>query len=268
MCGIGGLQTTKPRFGMNEALISVNLMESLTRRGTDAWGYYTPQIGIYKQPGDFKTAPERNDLAQKLVEYGTTQFLCHTRKSTKGNPQKNQNNHPFELGPFVFAHNGVIYEADEFKNPTDIETDSYWLLWWINEEYKNGGSVADAISAGVEHVKGIYACWLYNKEDKFTYLFRMNNPIVETQIYKEHDMFLFGSDVESIVDALGRYPKKEKVYRLKTNVIYRAKDAHIWEVGKFASPRLDWRHWNNFMNISGQGDLMKYHLTQTKAFSQ
>jgi len=241
MCGIGGIMTSKSSFDSEQAEACVRLMDSLTRRGKDAWGYFDGR-DVYKRPGDFSTSEEKMTLAQTLLNSGTNMFLCHTRKATQGDPANNENNHPFTLNPFIFAHNGLIKEADGFEEDSGIETDSYWLLYWIHQEFKKSKKVIEAIDRGVDHIDGIYACWMYNALDGFTYLFRIGNPIMEIQCAttEDQDLFVFGSDGDSIADALGRkflkqsgWDKKITVKALVPGIVYKAKDGGIWKAGQF-----------------------------------
>ncbi|GAJ08789.1 unnamed protein product, partial [marine sediment metagenome] len=146
MCGIGGVSTSYP-FTEKEAIICKRLLESLQRRGRDAWGYFDG-YQVHKEPGVFDESVKYETLVDDLLGTGTNVFMCHTRYATQGDPEVNKNNHPFELGDFVFAHNGVLYYTNEFENEWTIETDSFWMLYWIQKEYERLGNVIEAIRAG------------------------------------------------------------------------------------------------------------------------
>lgn len=263
MCGIGGVSTSYP-FTKKEATICWRLLDSLQRRGRDAYGYFDG-LTVHKEPGAFDESVKYETLVNDLLGTGTNVFLCHTRLATKGDPEENKNNHPFELGDFVFAHNGVLYHTDDFENVWDIETDSFWMLYWIWKEYERLGDVVEAIRAGVSHVRGIYACWLHKRAEGTTYLFRIKNPIMETQYWRRKDMVVFGSDFLSIVDAFG-IPELAKRFRfftpdvkpLRPRTIYKLRQGVLEEDGTFEPRRpevrdlmdFDWR----------QGHLMRYHM--------
>lgn len=240
----------------------VNLLESLTRRGTDAWGYYDGEQ-VYKEPGDFRESNKINTLARELHQTGTNIFLCHTRRSTQGNPEVNKNNHPFTLDPFVFAHNGVLFRTEDFENKWTIQTDSFWMLYWIRREYQRHHDVPTAIDEGVDHVEGSYACWLYHKPTETCYLYRIQNPITETSFYKKRNLVVFGSDRISLADALGISPLRRKLgwtpeFRMiPPATIYLVKDGEIWRDGRFTPGLFSRRQYDRFMQL--QGDLIKYH---------
>jgi len=240
-CGIGGVSTRRP-FTEREAEMCWRLLDSLQRRGVDAWGYFDGRR-IHKEPGPFYMSPKYETLVGDLLRAKTNIFLCHTRYATQGDPRENKNNHPFELDPFVFAHNGVLSYSDEFENVWEIETDSFWMLYWIWYEYKRLGNTIEAIREGVKHVSGTYACWLYNRREEATYLYRIKNPLMETHFWRGRDIIVFGSDWLSIVDALGvpgwmrRFGfLMPEVRVLKPRTIHILKDGVLEEDGRF-TPR-------------------------------
>jgi len=258
MCGIGGLSTAGP-FTRRQAEMCIRLLASLTRRGTDAWGYFDGTT-VYKEPGDFKESEKYETLADELYAAGTDIFLCHTRRATRGDPRVNKNNHPFRLDPFILAHNGVLFATEDFENKWGIETDSFWMLYWIWEEYQRLGDVPEAIDEGVDHVMGVYACWLHDMDSRTTYLFRMENPIVETVAHVETGMAMFGSDVQSLLDGLGwrglPWRKKPRFARLRPAMIYRMEAGEIRRVKFFTPGLLSPLQLARFTEL--QGDLARY----------
>jgi len=262
-CGIGGVSTRRP-FTEREVEMCYRLLWSLQRRGLDAWGYYDGRR-VHKEPGPFYESPKSETLVADLLEAETNLFLCHTRMATKGDPEVNKNNHPFELDPFVFAHNGVLYYSDPFENVWEIETDSFWMLYWIWHEYGLVGETPEAIRRGVTHVSGTYACWLHNMDEEATYLYRIKNPLMETHYWRGRDVVVFGSDWLSIVDALGipEWRRRLKLWLpevriLKPRVIYIVRDGVLEEDGTFKPMRLRPRDLGDFW--LRQGHLMRYHL--------
>jgi len=220
---------------------------------------------LYKEPGPFYESLKCDTLVDELVEAKTNIFLCHTRLATRGDPKDNKNNHPFQLGDFIFAHNGVLYYTDPFENPTDIETDSFWLLYWIWWEYQRVGLVPEAITRGLSHVSGTYACWLHDRVGRETYLFRIKNPLMETHYWRGRDIVVFGSDWLSIVDAFG-VPKLVRRFKffvpevkiLKSRTIYILRDGELEVDGEFTPNRVAPRDlWDFYMR---QGHLLRYHL--------
>jgi len=255
-CGIGGISSFRP-LTEKDMTEGHHLLASLTRRGEDSWGYFDGQ-SVFKEPGSFLDSEKYDTLIDDVLRTGTNLFLCHTRYATRGDPEENQNNHPFELGPFVFAHNGMFFKADPFRNPTDIETDSFWLLWWINEEYKEYGRTPIAIQKGLEHVLGNYACWLHNRDEGKTYLFRNAERLVGTYFVPEEGRVIFGSDWLSLADAFGlpgglrtKEWVGDKFIPAKPYAIYEVDEGEISQVSGIRPPpplvpRERWRFWWKF----------------------
>ena len=104
--------------------------ESVRLRGTDATGIaynFNDRLRIYKRP-----IPARKMKIH--IPNGVNTIMGHTRMTTQGNAQFNQNNHPFlghvDGGTFALAHNGVLWNDKELRvmenlPQTSVETDSY-----------------------------------------------------------------------------------------------------------------------------------------------
>lgn len=218
ICGIGGITSANP-FSFEKGLMAVRLIESLHRRGEDAFGYFYKTedggITIHKEPGTIWQSPKLHSLAETLQDERAVEFWCHTRLATQGNSSKNVNNHPFEFKNFIMAHNGVFYRTDEFDNPTNIETDSFWALYWLAQEYsEHKPDMCETTDDGMEHVMGAFAIWLYNKEDETTYLFRMNAKPTKVAVAQEKDALILSSDMQGLNDAFGE-ERRDIFFRLK-----------------------------------------------------
>jgi len=263
VCGIGGVSTRRP-FQREEAVIAHRLLESLTRRGTDAWGYFDGER-VHKEPGSFTDSAKYATLVDDLTRARTNLFLCHTRLATKGDPSVNKNNHPFSLDTLTLAHNGILYRTDPFENKWTIETDSFWMLYWIDQEYKRWHAMPQAIDEGVDHVSGSYAIWTHNRDDRTTYLFRMYHRLVETYFAQDRDIVVFGSDWLSLLDALKvggvrRHFKilQPSIHPLPPGVIWTIKDGEIERDGKFRPQKMTLTDEADFDRRYGH--LYRYHV--------
>ena len=104
--------------------------ESARCAGTDATGIaynFNNRLRIYKRP-----LPARKMKIH--IPHGVNVVMGHTRMTTQGNAQFNQNNHPFlghvDGNSFALAHNGVLWNDKELRMEetlplTSVETDSY-----------------------------------------------------------------------------------------------------------------------------------------------
>lgn len=260
-CGIGGVSTAKP-FTEEEADICHRLLTSLTRRGEDAWGYFDG-TRVYKEPGSFLDSDKFYTLQDDLLEAKTNLFLCHTRLATKGDPAKNKNNHPFELDPLVFAHNGMLFYSDPYENIWTIETDSFDMLYWIHEQYERLKDTIEAIDQGLDHVVSAYACWLFNYVEEVTYLFRMAHKFCSTVYLQEKKMAIFGSDHRSIMDALELKgwlkPLQRRIQVTFPDIIYEFKNGRIRGIALYTPVYLPWAYAREFERVYGPV-VGKYHM--------
>lgn len=236
-CGIGGIVSKDP-IDREIATAARNLLERLTRRGTDSYGWYNGH-SIYKRPGDFKTSKDRSAFPDIIMDGPTTsKLLLHTRATTNGAPEINKNNHPFRLDNLILAHNGRFYTWDDFENPWGIETDSFAYLYWIWKEYiERNISLPEAINDGLNHVRGQYAIWLHDEKNDHTYLFRNISQAFTLFYWNIRDLLVFASErsmVKNTLKELGYKPRF--VNRINPGIIYRIRGTNIDIVKRF-SPR-------------------------------
>ena len=81
----------------------------IERRGPHAWGMSwidsVGRIHSYKAPGSIL---EGLDIIDKLGDFDPSGVIMHTRYSTHGSPEFNENNHPHPSDGGWFVHNGQI----------------------------------------------------------------------------------------------------------------------------------------------------------------
>ena len=116
-------------------------------RGTDATGIaynFNDRLRIYKRP-----LPARKMKIH--IPHGVNVVMGHTRMTTQGNAQFNQNNHPFlghvDGSSFALAHNGVLWNDKELRMEenlpmTSVETDSYVAVQLLRDNTKPSTSTA------------------------------------------------------------------------------------------------------------------------------
>ena len=116
MCSLFGLIDFKECLSTHTKNKILNtLARECQVRGTDATGIaynFNDRLRIYKRP-----LPARKMKIH--IPHGVNVVMGHTRMTTQGNAQFNQNNHPF-LGrvggnSFALAHNGVLWNDKELR---------------------------------------------------------------------------------------------------------------------------------------------------------
>tara|TARA_B100001750_G_scaffold247523_1_gene273594 strand:+ start:3328 stop:4281 length:954 start_codon:yes stop_codon:yes gene_type:complete len=132
MCGIGGIYRASETPLPVQATLS--LWKALEGRGTDASGFALHWLNsdkpvIVKQPG--ATGLLQNRLSQFMGDGTTTHYvLLHTRFTTQGSTENNDNNHPVVRDGIVVTHNGVlsndreVFEALGVSPTADVDTEA------------------------------------------------------------------------------------------------------------------------------------------------
>ena len=212
MCGIFG----SFNFGEYRSLYNEN-----KKRGTFSCGnLYTATNGsIYLQ----KSEGIVNLTTHKKHEDKYDLFLGHTQAPTSVERSFSPlTSHPFEYGAWVVAHNGVLENYKELIGlhfpDHNNNVDSSVIPRLIH--YMYGGEEVYAISEACGSLKGTYACWIYNKDSKNTYLVRSGST-------------LFGNKATgsfSSAKAVGKCTKP-----LDEGFIYHVSKEGLTEVGGFSS---------------------------------
>lgn len=125
MCGIAGIR----RFGdepitMGEIRI---LATALQHRGLQATGVCFAKgedIQVYKSDDPawtFVKSVAFENFVKEQLEKEPEVVLIHDRAATKGDPRKNENNHPVYAGITAVTHNGVIGNDDELFRDMKLE---------------------------------------------------------------------------------------------------------------------------------------------------
>ena len=104
------------------------------------------------------------------------------KSSNKGMISKNYNNHPFKIDDLLLVHNGTLWNykrlKKKYKIDTQIETDSYVILFLINhflnksEKEKRLDKIIDAIKQTTKKLDGNYSVMLYDKLSRNMLYFR------------------------------------------------------------------------------------------------
>lgn len=95
---------------------------------------------------------------------------------------RNYNNHPFKIDDLLLVHNGTLWNykklIKKYKINTEIETDSYVILYLINHFLNKSkqthrlDKMVDAIKQATKELDGNYSVMLYDKLSKNILYFR------------------------------------------------------------------------------------------------
>ena len=233
-----------------KGIVSNKLLKKLTQmlanaaeeRGTDASGIAYVKNGkvtIYKRPKP----------AHKLrfnTPSGTRAVMGHTRMTTQGNAQFNQNNHPFlghvDGNSFALAHNGVLWNDKELRTEenlpmTSVETDSYVAVQLLEQQKTLD---FDSLKSMAEKVEGSFVFTVLDKDNSIWFVVG-DNPLC----VMFYDGFLIYASTQEILC------KTLKKLRLKAPIdILEPQEGEIMKINRNGrittetfTPHTTYEHW-------------------------
>jgi glutamine amidotransferase len=122
MCRLFGCRTAAPGGVAHELLHGANALRVQSREHPDGWGlgWY---VGRVPQVVRSLTAAHGDDDFEEVSSFVTAStILAHIRKASVGRVAL-ENTHPFEWGPWLFAHNGTIAEWEKCRASVEAEID-------------------------------------------------------------------------------------------------------------------------------------------------
>jgi glucosamine 6-phosphate synthetase-like amidotransferase/phosphosugar isomerase protein len=176
MCGIFG----STRFDTYQQLFNIN-----QERGTFASGcfFYSPDRSwLRKNEGGYKLV-DSIDLLDAEDKY--QMFLGHVQAPTSSYRSWSQDTtHPFEVGDWIVAHNGILENHEDLKAEHTLKydnpVDTYIIPSLLQDLYV--GDVIRCITEVFSMIKGTFACWLYNKSLKKFYVVRSGSTLYYNDI--------------------------------------------------------------------------------------
>jgi glutamine amidotransferase len=140
MCRVFGAVAADPISVRHELVESANPMIRLSESHDSGWG-----VAAYRdieQPAPiserFASAAFSDSRFDAATELRGRIFNVHVRRATLGG-LSNQNTHPFEFGPYTFAHNGTILAYRNLLRPAMGEprgqTDSECLFMRLMHDF-------------------------------------------------------------------------------------------------------------------------------------
>jgi hypothetical protein len=235
MCGLFGWNYKSANdFPMEKAVVSAVLIDNMTSRGKDSWGWHCPINGDQnKQVGSAREMLDATILASYQVIIG------HTRHATTGQVTK-KNAHPFRFKKIVGAHNGIVSNHFELnrKHGRNCKVDSMHLFRHWEEgldlkEIEAYGAVAFA-----EHGDSVVNIAHFNGGDM----------CILTVSKRGKEIGLFWSSTKTAcVEAARRAGLDYKIYTIVEENLYAAMDGELIETGKkFAPSRMaSYRSWDD-----------------------
>ena len=205
MCCLFGLIDTRGQYsGAQKSRMLHALATAAEARGTDASGI-AYRSGTKKGLVIQKSPVPGGKLRIRVPDDVVT-VMGHTRMTTQGSAAKNCNNHPFagkiSGKPFVFAHNGIIYNDAELRErfslpSTKIETDSYVAVQLLERQKRLD---FDSLRFVTEQLEGSLTYTVMDDQDSL-FIVKGDNPLSLIRFPKT-GLFLYASTSDILVQVL------------------------------------------------------------------
>ena len=132
MCRIFGFRSVL-QSGVHSSLVSAeNALSGQSRRHPDGWGLAYYLAGMPHVVKSTDTA-ETDDLFRRVSGVVSSEtVIAHVRKATHGKLSL-INTHPFQHGPWTFAHNGNIREFDVLLTRLEQMVPDKFRRWRLGE---------------------------------------------------------------------------------------------------------------------------------------
>src|SRR5437764_14664697 len=122
MCRLFGCRTAAPGGVAHELLHGGNALRVQSREHPDGWGvgWYVGRVPQVVRSLTAAHGDEDFEAVSSSVTASTS--LAHMRKASVGKVAL-ENTHPFEWGPWLFAHNGTIPKWEQCRAGVEAEID-------------------------------------------------------------------------------------------------------------------------------------------------
>lgn len=275
MCGITGW-ARHPESGEANLDLAIEIGTELLRRN-EVRGHHATGIAAIGGSNPFllKRAVESSKfIASALykdtmaaISADTSVLLGHTRHASHANGHVDEAAHPFEDGPIVGVHNGVIYNWRAIETKLRREertplTDPYW----INDSqaaFALLSRVKDPVKA-LDSLDGWWAlAWTKGKS-----LFFTRTQIELSAAYVGSMKTLFwssdGTVLRSVLDAAG--VGKYDLWLFKSNTVYRYEPKNFTETSangvKRDAPFRGINHYNRTAHVNGANPTSFYYTNR------
>lgn len=206
-------------------------------RGKDASGM--AGIGEDNHVFSFKRPIEANKFIKlrafkELLTIKPHTIIGHTRQATNGKPEKNKNNHPFQLKHLYLVHNGIITNADKLQDKYKFDLQSYCdseILLHIIASHKN---IIEGIRAIYKEVYGSFSVALLNTKNQAVYIFRNSSNPLHIAWSEKYKIFLFASTrfiIDLACDKTWYRNCIEDIFETKEHTSYSILKAHFTKDG-------------------------------------
>ena len=229
MCGLVGIINKKD--GSREVFDGHRMKRSfidMTKTANTRGGHSTG-FAIIQRDGDYLLCKRNQDAytffnqksvlsALDFVDINdTSAIIGHTRYSTQGSPENNENNHPIRANNTIGTHNGSVWNDDELFDKFGLdrfaEVDSEVLF----RLYDYSDNLEDFVEK-LKLVKGnVSIVWQDLEFPEYVYLFKGNNPL-EIAYIPSLKCYAYGSTREIVESG---FSEELRWLKVKPNTLLR-----------------------------------------------
>lgn len=228
MCGINGFVMLKGNRS-DEMLAAIRWLFDEMLVETQDRGYHATGLVAMNRDATYgfhKAATSAKVMTTFDVEYdkiidGLSQesasIVSHTRWYTKGKPENNLNNHPFDIGSVVGVHNGTIGNDDDLfkKHAEDFtriaEVDSEIIYQLINH-YNKDAVTFDGLKLALEKslLRGQLAlAFVHKAQPNLVHIVKQDRPM-DFVMWEEGGIVFFNSEKKFIYDSFDQLRRVNK----------------------------------------------------------
>jgi glutamine amidotransferase len=183
MCRLLGIAASEPTDFQIVLREGPRSLAALSREHRDGWG-----IGIFDDDHGWRIdrsvvcAGEDERFHELALGARGEVLVSHVRRKTVGETSL-VNTHPFENGPWVFAHNGTVRDiawlrsqaSPERLEEVGGETDSELLFAWLLTKFDEAGVTDSAASPGTDRALGLAVRAARERADFGAFTFLLSN---------------------------------------------------------------------------------------------
>ena len=189
MCGLVGIINKKDDSrSMFDGLKIRDSFVMMTKTANTRGGHSTG-FAIIQRNGDYLLCKRNQDAYSFFLQSSvlnaldfidvneTSAIIGHTRYSTKGTPENNENNHPIRANNTIGTHNGSVWNDDELfekfglERYAEVDSEVLFRLYEYSDNFKDYIEKLKLVKGNVSMV------WQDLEFPEYVYLFKGNNPL-------------------------------------------------------------------------------------------
>lgn len=221
MCGINGMVFLKGVERNAEMMTKIRFVFDQLLYESQDRGEHATGIASFKRDGSYdfhkkninadKMTLQDEDYRKIVANFDseeTSAIISHTRYYTKGKPENNMNNHPFDIGNVVGIHNGSVKNddwlfkkfEDKFTRLAEVDTE---IIYQLINYYNQDEITLKGLELALEdtYLRGLFALAFVHKNDTNTlHLIKQEKPMF-LGFWQEAGIIIFNSDDDYIKNA-------------------------------------------------------------------